>query len=160
MDKIPSSRNRLLASLPALDFAELSRHLETFELVQEVVLVAAGEPMTHVFFPHGGVISLVVNLSNGEMVEVASIGCDSLFGAAAALDGRIALTDAIVQLPGSASMLEASWVKLAAERSIAFRTTLLRHEQALFAQAQQSAACNAYTPWKLASHAGSCACVT
>ena len=30
-----------------------------------------------------------------------------------------------------------------ADQSVAFRTTLIRHEQALFAQAQQSAACNA-----------------
>jgi CRP-like cAMP-binding protein len=71
------------------------------------------------------------------------IGRDSIFGASAALDGNISLTDAIVQLPGTASTLEVGVLRTAAEQSIAFRTTLIRHEQALFAQAQQSAACNA-----------------
>jgi CRP-like cAMP-binding protein len=77
------------------------------------------------------------------MVEVAMIGQDSLFGGSAALDGGISLTDAIVQLPGAASCLDVAVLRTVAAQSIAFRTTLIRHEQALFAQAQQSAACNA-----------------
>lgn len=143
MSHIPHSPNYLLASLSASDFSLLRPHLQVVELVQEVVLFAAGDSMTHVYFPHSGVISLVVSLAGGETVEVASIGRDSIFGALAALDGKISLTDAIVQLPGTASILGISHLRFAAERSIAFRTTLMRHEQALFAQAQQSAACNA-----------------
>jgi CRP-like cAMP-binding protein len=143
MDAIPRSPNHLLAELSPADFALLRPHLETIKLVQEHVLVAAGDRLTKVFFPHTGVISLVVSLAGGGMVEVAMIGRDSVFGGSAALDGSISLTDAIVQLPGAASTLEVGALRAAAEQSIAFRTTLIRHEQALFAQAQQSAACNA-----------------
>jgi CRP-like cAMP-binding protein len=143
MDAVPRSPNRLLAALPSEDFALLRPHLETVELVQETVLVAAGDQLTRVFFPHNGVISLVVRLAGGGMVEVAMVGRDSVFGGSAALDGRISLTDAIVQLPGDASTLDVGLLRIGAEKSIAFRTTLIRHEQALFAQAQQSAACNA-----------------
>jgi len=57
MDAIPHSPNHLLAALPAADFRLLRPHLHTIELVQEVVLVAAGEALTHVFFPNSGVIS-------------------------------------------------------------------------------------------------------
>ena len=71
------------------------------------------------------------------------VGRDSVFGAAAALDGGISLTDAVVLLPGTASILDVADFRAAADRSAAFRTLLARHEQALFAQAQQSAACNA-----------------
>jgi CRP-like cAMP-binding protein len=143
MDAAPHSPNHLLASLRAADFALFRPHLETIELVQENMLVAAGDRLTRVFFPHSGVISLVVSLAGGEMVEVASIGRDSVFGASAALDGNISLTDAVVQLPGFASTLAVGRLRTAAEQSVAFRTTLIRHDQALFAQAQQSAACNA-----------------
>jgi CRP-like cAMP-binding protein len=132
-----------LAILPAADFALLQPHLETVELVQEAVLVGAGDRLTQVFFPHHGVISLVVSLAGGAMVEVAMVGHDSVFGGSAALDGGISLTDAIVQLPGAASTLDVAVLRTVASHSIAFRTTLIRHEQALFAQAQQSAACNA-----------------
>lgn len=146
MDAIPHSPNHLLATLPAAAFGLLRPHLETIELAQGDVLVGAGDRLTRVFFPHNGVISLVVSLAGGGMVEVAMIGRDSIFGGSAALDGNISLTDAIVQLPGTASTLEVGVLRSVAEQSIAFRTTLIRHEQALFAQAQQSAACNAMHP--------------
>jgi CRP-like cAMP-binding protein len=143
MDAIPRSPNHLLATLPLADFALLRPHIETIELVQEAVLVGASDRLTHVFFPHHGVISLVVSLAGGGRVEVASVGHDSIFGAFAALDGNISLTDAIVQLPGAASILDVGVLRTVASHSIGFLTTLIRHEQALFAQAQQSAACNA-----------------
>jgi CRP-like cAMP-binding protein len=143
MDAIPHSPNYLLAALSPADYALLRPHLETVRLVPEDVLVAAGDPLRKVFFPHNGVISLVVSMVGGGMVEVAMIGRDSVYGGTAALDGSISLTDAIVQLPGAASTLEVGALRAVAEQSIAFRTTLIRHEQALFAQAQQSAACNA-----------------
>jgi CRP-like cAMP-binding protein len=143
MDSRPLSPNHLLATLPPQVFEQLRPHLKTIELVQGTVLVGAGDKLTRVFFPHNGVISLVVSLAGGGTVEVAMIGNDSVFGGSAALDGNISLTDAIVQLPGFASSLEIGILRTVAQESLAFRTTLIRHEQALFAQAQQSAACNA-----------------
>jgi CRP-like cAMP-binding protein len=137
------SRNQFLATLPKEDFDLLRPFLGTLEMVQESVLVAAGDRLTHVYFPHSGVISLVVSLADGQMVEVAMIGHDSLFGGSAALDGQISLTDAVVLLPGTASILDLGRLRSASEKSPAFRTLLVRHEQALFAQAQQTAACNA-----------------
>ena len=71
------------------------------------------------------------------------VGRDSLVGGSAALDGRIALNRGIVQVEGTASILDVKTLREVADQSVAFRTTLIRHEQALFAQAQQSAACNA-----------------
>ena len=137
------SPNRLLASLPAADFELLRPHLKTIELVHEVVLFEAGDPINHVYFPHSGIISLVVNLVGGEMIEAAMIGRDSIVGASSALDGKVALNTGIVRIPGVASTLEVERLRNIAEASTAFRTTLIRHEQVLFAQAQQSAACNA-----------------
>jgi CRP-like cAMP-binding protein len=143
MDASPRSANRLLAALPAAVCKQLCPHLQTMELVQEVVLIAAGEPLLRAFFPHSGVISLVVSLAEGQAVEVAMIGRESVLGGSVALDGSISLTDAIVRLPGAASTLDVERLRTVANQSIAFRATLIRHEQALFAQAQQSAACNA-----------------
>jgi CRP-like cAMP-binding protein len=141
--RLPGQPIFCLQPLPLADFELLRPYLETTELVQEEVLVGAGDHLTRVFFPNSGVISLVVSLANGEMVEVAMIGKDSVFGGTAALDGDISLTNAIVQLPGSASTLDVGQLRIAANRSVSFRTILIRHEQALFAQTQQSAACNA-----------------
>jgi CRP-like cAMP-binding protein len=59
-------------------------------------------------------------------------------------------TPTICRLPDSRRhQLSAKALRTVANESIAFRTTFVRHEQALFAQAQQSAACNA-------SHSAEC----
>jgi CRP-like cAMP-binding protein len=137
------SSNLLLGHLSVADFELIFPGLRTVKLVYEAVLVSAGEKITEVYFPHNGVISLVVRLGNGGIVEAAMIGRDSVFGASAALDGSTSLTEAIVQQPGTASVLGVTQLRSAATQSLAFRTTLIRHEQALFGQAQQSAACNA-----------------
>ncbi len=136
------SPNKLLALLQDADFEFIRPHLRTVEMKQGAVLIQSGETLKRVYFPLSGVISLVVALSEGNTVEVAMVGRDSVFGASAALDGLIALNNAVVQVSGTASTLEIQHLREAAEKSPGFRTTLIRHEQALFAQAQQSAACN------------------
>jgi hypothetical protein len=63
LDAIARSPNQLLAALSAADLELLRSHLETIELVQEDVLVAAGDRLTRIFFPHNGAISLVGMIS-------------------------------------------------------------------------------------------------
>lgn len=159
MSENAQSTNRLLASLTPADFALLKPHLKTVDLIHKAVLFEAGDEVDHVYFPHSGIVSLVVDLAGGETIEAATIGCNSIVGGASALAGRVSLNKAIVQLPGRTSVLDVEWLRKAADASIAFRTTLIQHEQVLFAQAQQSAACNAIhsvearmARWLLRSH--------
>ena len=143
MPLLPRTSNCLLQALPEAEFEVLRPHISVVELVRETVLAEAGAPLTYVYLPHSGVISLMVSLSEGQTVDVAMVGRDSVVGALAALDGGISLTDAVVRLPGTASIVGVADFWAAADGSAAFRTLLARHEQALIAQAQQSAACNA-----------------
>ena len=71
------------------------------------------------------------------------LGRDSLIGTSAALDEGPALADAVVVVPGLASVLKTEDLRTATDRNTGFRKLLVRHEQALLVQAQQSAACNA-----------------
>jgi CRP-like cAMP-binding protein len=135
--------NNFLASLSAKDFELLRPHLKPFDMVHEALLFDAGEALNWAYFPHSGVISLVIGLADGQLIEAAMVGRDSLVGGSAALDGGVALNRGIVQVEGTASVLDVKTLREVADQSVAFRTTLIRHEQALFAQAQQSAACNA-----------------
>jgi len=121
----------------------LRPHLQTSELVREAVLVEAGAPMTHVYLPQSGVISMRNSLLEGQTVEVAMVGPDSIFGATAGLIDGVSLTDAVVRLPGTAAILDVARFRAVADRSIIFRALLARHEQAVLVQAQQSVACNA-----------------
>ncbi len=143
MGKSPSSPNRLLSSLRPADFELLRPHLKSAELVHEAVLFEAGDKIDRVYFPHSGIISLVVSLASGEAIEAAMIGRDSVYGGSSALDGLISLNKVIVQLAGEGVTLDVARFREVADKSLDFRTTLIRHEQVLFVQAQQSAACNA-----------------
>src|SRR5204863_1569376 len=91
----------------------------------------------------GAIISLVVTLSTGEMIEAAMVGKDGIVGASAALDGKVSLSRAIVQIPGDALTCELDLLRKAALQSHPLLALLIRHEQTVYAQAQQSAACNA-----------------
>jgi CRP-like cAMP-binding protein len=146
MDSVPRSSNGLLASLSADDFELIRPHLRIVRFFHEQVLLEAGDLVKQVYLPHSGVISLVVNLEKGERVEVAMVGRDSILGAFAALGEPISLGDVVVLIPGTASMLEVEHLRSAADRSAQLRTTLIKHQQALFVQAQQTAGCNAVHP--------------
>ena len=146
MDSAQRSPNRLLANLSAGDFDLIRAHLRTIELVHAMELVAAGEVSEDVYFPHSGVISLVIRLSSGEATEIAMVGRDSMFGASAAFVGPTALTTAMIQSPGTCSVLPIKWLKEAMAQSTTLGTILARHEQAIFVQAQQSVGCMASHP--------------
>ena len=137
------SPNRLLASLPADAFSAISPHLKIVELKFGNVVAEAGSPIRQVYFPYSGVISLVVELDVGAMIETAMVGHDGVLNAAPALDGKVSLNKGIVQVAGSAGTIEVNRIRRLANEFEPFRSLLIRHEQVLFAQSQQSAACNA-----------------
>jgi CRP-like cAMP-binding protein len=137
------SPNRLLASLPAEAFSAISPHLKVVELKFGDVVAKAGSPIRRVYFPYSGVISLVVELDVGAMIETAMVGRDGVFNAAPALDGKVSLNKGIVQSAGSAGTIEVNRFRKLANEFEPFRSLLIRHDQVLFAQSQQSAACNA-----------------
>ena len=136
-------RNQLLASLSQHDSELLGPYLRLVELTDRAVVIEAGRPDQRVYFPHSGIISLVANFSNGQSVDMAMIGRDSVVGASAALNGWDSRTSAIVRLPGTASVLDAVRLRFAAGESAQFRHALLLHDEALSMQVEQSAACNA-----------------
>jgi hypothetical protein len=76
----------------------------------------------------------VVELSGGDMVETAMVGRDGALNAAAALDGKVSLNKAFVQVPGRTSVIHVEHVAKVADVFRDFRALLIRHEQLLLAQ--------------------------
>ncbi len=144
LDPSLRSPNGFLSSLADDDFELIRPYLRTVDLVQDSVLAEAGERMSRIYFPHRGVISLVVNLARGERVQVAMIGRDSLFGSMSLLGADpLVLNSASVIVPGVASVVDIDRVRAAADQSSTFRSVLLRHALAIYVQSQQTAGCNA-----------------
>ncbi|KJC45176.1 cyclic nucleotide-binding protein [Bradyrhizobium sp. LTSP885] len=134
-------KNLLLKQVGRADFERLEPHLKTAAFAQHSVLFETDQKIKNVYFPIGAVVSLVVTLSTGEMVEAAMVGSDGVVGASAALDGNISLCRGIVQLDGDIIVCDIDALKSAALQSPNLLSLLIRHEQAVYAQAQQSAAC-------------------
>jgi CRP-like cAMP-binding protein len=135
--------NRFLATLPPHDFSLLAPHLRTIPLERGVMLHDVGEEIEHVYLPHTGMVSLVAVMQSGTTVETATIGRAGVIGASAGLGARSTIARAIVQLPGTAAWISASQFHAAAAQSAAVRDLIVRYNDVLLAQVQQSAACNA-----------------
>jgi CRP-like cAMP-binding protein len=151
--------NRFLAALGPADFALLSPYLRNVWLERGAVLHEPGDEIEHVYFPHTGMVSLVVVMQNGASVETATMGRAGVTGVTAALGSRRAVGRAIVQLPGEAARLPADRFKAAANDSKAIRDLVVKYNDALLMQVQQSVACNALhmldarlARWLLQSH--------
>ena len=135
--------NRFLEALPPHDFALLAPHLRTIMLERGVILRDVGQEIEHVYFPHAGMVSLVAVMQSGAAVETATIGRCGVIGANAGLGARCTFGRAIVQLPGTAAWLSSTQFHAAANQSQAIRDLIVRYNDLLLAQVQQSVACNA-----------------
>jgi CRP-like cAMP-binding protein len=133
----------LLDALPEAERRALAPHLNVAELDQHEILYDIRQSVSKVYFPSTAAVSLVVPLSSGESVETAMVGRDGVIGAAAALYSRPSLNRAIVQLGGACVYCAVEPLKTILQNHPYIRSLVGAHEQALFSQAQQSAACNA-----------------
>src|SRR5204863_1927455 len=68
--------NRILNALPQNIFAAIEPHLKPVDLAFGDVVAETGQPVGRVHFPHSGVISLVVEMEVGDMIETAMVGRD------------------------------------------------------------------------------------
>ncbi len=135
--------NQWLASLARKDLHLLEPHLVQVEFERGHTLYEAGEDVHHVYFPTEGVVSLQTVLRGGAAVETAAIGREGLVGVTCGpMNGR-AVSRAVAQTDGSARCIDIARFSSALHDSVGMREALARYTEALFAQVQQTAACNA-----------------
>jgi CRP-like cAMP-binding protein len=137
------SENRILNALPQNIFAAVEPHLKHVNVEFGAVIAETDRPVDRVYFPDSGVISLVVEMAVGDLIETAMVGRDGVANGTSALDGKVALHRGLVQAAGSAFAIDPDALRSLADEFAPLRSILIRHEQVLFAQAQQSAGCNA-----------------
>jgi CRP-like cAMP-binding protein len=138
----PHSPNRLLAALPAADYQRLLPSFTTVPLKFKQVLHKAGEKIDTVYFPHGGVCSITNVMSDGRMVEVATIGKEGMVGLAAFFGDDVSVGDAFVQVPdGGGQSMPLDAFRRELDRRGPFYAVIGRYGQALQSLIMQSAAC-------------------
>src|SRR5262245_16464311 len=77
--------NWLLAALAPADFALIAPHLKSCPLLPGAILQESEAAVEQVYFPHSGMISLVVVMQTGEVVETAAVGREGVVGVLAGL---------------------------------------------------------------------------
>ena len=156
---LQTSQNRLLASLAPEDFQLLSGRLSPATLEKGALLYEPGDMIDTVYFPDDCVISLMTLMESGAAIESATIGREGALGLMAAVSPRQSLSRAIVQVGGRARRISAPHLHRAWEQSAQIRDLIDRHNEALFAHAIHSVACNAlhsvearFCRWLLSCH--------
>jgi CRP-like cAMP-binding protein len=154
-----SVRNGLLAALAPEDWAHLGPHLEAVELPFDQTVHAAGGPVDAVSFIETGMVSIIVTLEDGAQVEAGIAGPEGLLGLALVFGDSHSVTDARVQLEGTALRIGAAAFHTAMDGSPALRALLLRYGLAFLGQVTQGVACNVHHPienrlarWLLIAH--------
>jgi CRP-like cAMP-binding protein len=133
----------LLARVTAADMDMIGRDLREVEIKHGQILGNSYQRTETVYFPHSGILSFVVELKDGEAIETAMVGRDGVFGAAQALDDKVCLNKVAIQVPGTASIIDADRLKSLANGMPDFRALLIKYDLFFTAQAQQTSACNA-----------------
>lgn len=137
--------NILLNALSSDDLALLTPYFTREKLEREEVLLRPGELIEHVWFPEGGVASVVAHMADTGPTEVGIFGREGFAGVPLLLGADRSQHEVFMQVDGHTRLrIEATPFMAAVDRSATLRTTLLRYVQTFITQTAHSAMSNAH----------------
>lgn len=134
--------NQILNALTRAEYDHLAPHLEYVKMSVGEALCHPDEPLTHVYFPNSGTISLVSSFEDGRSVEVGMVGNEGMFGVCVFLGTITTPLLAQVQMPGDGLRMRGDVLKKEFNKGGQLQDMLLRYTQAFITQIAQTAACN------------------
>ncbi|NUS99349.1 MAG: Crp/Fnr family transcriptional regulator [Sphingomonas sp.] len=137
--------NLLLATFSSADRGLVEPSGEIVELTVGEQVQRRGKDVEWTYFPFGTtMVSLVVELSDGRSVQVASIGREGAVGGIVSCGHAPAFADAKVMVGGPALRASLSALEEVKNRSSFVGNIFCRFSDYLLAEVMQSAACNAF----------------
>jgi CRP-like cAMP-binding protein len=140
-----ASTNRLLNAYDSASRVRINPCIERVQAKLGDVLCEAGGVCNHVYFPDGAVLSLLTVLKDGRAIETANIGREGAFGLGAAMSThyQTCFNRCIVQMAGGLLRVPTWVLRTEFESNTHIRDLFGAYAGALFAQIQQTVACNA-----------------
>lgn len=135
--------NQFLAVLPPKELRLLAPDLQLVELPRGVTLHEPGQQIEDVLFIESGMVSMLTTMGDGDAIENATLGRESILGVLSALGSHRANMRAVVQIPVTGWRIHATEFRAATDKSRHLRHLVLRSSELLLVQMQQTAACNA-----------------
>jgi CRP-like cAMP-binding protein len=119
--------------------------LTSIVIAPKQVLYRMGGPVSDVYFPNGGVYSVTTSMSDGSMVESATIGDEGMVGIECLIrEGATAFGETMLQVPNTdAEMMSVSALREELAHAGALSDLLGRYLQTVVGQMMQSLACHA-----------------
>lgn len=134
--------NRLLAALPAEDYARLLPHLELVPMPLGWAVYESGGQIGHLYFPTTSIVSLLYITEDGASSEIAIAGNEGLVGISLFMGGESTPSRAVVLSAGVGYRIRAGVAKREFALGGPLHNLALRYAQALMTQAAQTAVCN------------------
>ena len=159
MDKGARACNLMLACLSGDEYAALEPHLQRVQLHRKEVVGERGVAPSHVYFPCGGVLSVLTFMESGVAVEVGTIGREGFFGLEVLLGSKQWTETTLCQVEGPSLRMSADAFLRAAGDGTGLRSLAQRYLLAYMALLSQSVACNRlhtieerFARWMLMTH--------
>ena len=134
--------NFILANLSDETYQRLKPYLFITQLPLGEELYPPMEPIKKVYFPATALLSWVSLLENGITSEIALVGNTGVVGLPALWGGEYTPNSLIVQMAGSALVMDAAIAKQEFELCGDFHKIITCYTQALFTQMAQNVICN------------------
>jgi len=119
--------NTILTRIPDEDFCKLSPHLKWVELDLDDYLERHDQAVEHVYFLNTGIASLLLEMSQGQSVEVGIVGRETMVGLPALSGFKQLSFGVIVQVPGAGFKMSATHFNEAVGGSRQLHDLLMRH---------------------------------
>lgn len=134
--------NDLLVNLPRDQHDRLLAKGEPISLRTKDLVYEANSPISHVYFPRSGVISLLVVMRDGRAVEVGTVGNEGMVGIPALLGVERSPTRAVTQVHAELLRIDVGAFREETDRGGPIAELMYRYVQAVLHQTAQLAACN------------------
>jgi CRP-like cAMP-binding protein len=135
-------QNKILAGLPAKEYARLLPPLTAVSLPLGEILYKTEDRIEYVYFPNSGVVSFVAHMKEGASIEVGLTGSEGMVGLPILFGDDHSQNEAIVQIADGAMRMKAKVLSDELKLKGELQTLLMRFALALMKQVSQTAACN------------------
>lgn len=137
-----TAENMILATLPQKERDQLLQYLGFVLVKPGEVFWEPNRPITSVYFPTSGMVSLVAVMGNGATAEVGVTGREGFIGIPIILGALQASVRAIAQTEGSGFRMQSKLFREMLPQAPQLEQTLRRYAHAQTMQVAQGAACN------------------
>ena len=134
--------NRLLQLLTKDDRERLAKLMTHITTKHGDLVFKPNKPIAHVDFPLYGVLSVVVEMEDGQVAEVGTIGNEGNSGLAVQLGADTSPNKAFYQIPGESKRMSAGDFREEISKNKRFERIMRLGAQGFVSQVAQSTACN------------------